>query len=93
VIDTVFDEQDYGESVTIIETFAHICRTLFNESPSLVEFDTFIRDKGPVTWQGIEAVRFLDVPAPKKERNYLKVSGFRHSPSFEGLTTGSRPPI
>ncbi len=71
IIDTVFDEQDYYNFVTKIETFAKRLTHLTKAIPTLEEFNDFTADYG--LWKDIKVIRFQDVP-PKDE--HVEVKGF-----------------
>ncbi|MGD9928738.1 MAG: hypothetical protein AB7U05_01860 [Mangrovibacterium sp.] len=70
-IDTVFNEHDYYNFVSVIEKFAIKYQETFGKKASLEDFNDFISDHK--IWENIKIIRFQDVP---ENSNLVEVKGF-----------------
>jgi hypothetical protein len=70
-IDTVFNEEDYYQFVSIIEKFAKKFISLKHKKPTLEEFNLFI--KSFQIWDNIKIIRFQDLTT---DISLLEVKGY-----------------
>lgn len=70
-IDTVFNEQDYYQFVSIIEDFAKKYQKRYRKKPTLEEFNDFVSDHE--IWSNIKVIRFQDLP---ENNDLVEVKGF-----------------